>query len=49
MVFPEGYQGDDSRCEVPLRIPLDPESRINRKVAKKVLDKERLEKMKEAR
>ena len=49
MVYPEGYQEGDSRCEVPLRIPLDPESRINRKVAKKVYDKEKLEKMKAAR
>lgn len=28
------YTGSDSRCDIPLREPLDPEYRLNRKLAK---------------
>ena len=47
--MPDGYQESDSRVEVPLRIPLDPESRLNRKLAKQIYNTEKQEKLKQAR
>jgi hypothetical protein len=35
------YTGSDSRCDIPLREPLDPEYRLNRKLAKQIYNKER--------
>jgi hypothetical protein len=37
--------GSDSRCDIPLREPLDPEYRLNRKLAKQIYNKERLERV----
>ena len=31
---PAKYTGSESRCDIPLREPLDPEYRLNRKLAK---------------
>lgn len=40
-----GYQGSDSQCEIPLREPLDPEYRLNRKLAKQIYNKERVDRV----
>ena len=39
------YLGSDSRCDIPLREPLDPEYRLNRKLAKQIYNKERNERV----
>jgi hypothetical protein len=41
------YNGSDSRCDIPLRAPLDPEARLTRKLAWQVYNKEKIEKVKE--
>ena len=40
-----GYQGSDSQVEIPLREPLDPEYRLNRKLAKQIYNKERIDRV----
>ena len=35
------YGGGESKCDIPLREPLDPEHRLNRKLAKQIYNKER--------
>ena len=40
------YTGSDSRVDIPLREPLDPEYRLNRKLAKQIYNKERIEAVK---
>lgn len=39
------YTGSDYRLDVPLREPLDPEYRLNRKLAKQIYNKEKEEKV----
>ena len=39
-VTKEYYSGDKG-CDIPLREPLDPEYRLNRKLAKQIYNKER--------
>ena len=39
------YVASDSRIDIPLREPLDPEQRLNRKLAKQIYDKERTERV----
>lgn len=39
------YTGSDSRVDIPLREPLDPEYRLNRKLAKQIYNKERIERV----
>lgn len=39
------YSGSDSRLDIPLREPLDPEYRLNRKLAKQIYNKEKEEKV----
>jgi hypothetical protein len=39
------YTGSDSRCDIPLREPLDPEYRLNRKLAKQIYNKERVDRV----
>ena len=39
------YSGSDSRLDIPLREPLDPEYRLNRKLAKQIYIKEKEEKV----
>lgn len=41
------YEGSDSMCDIPLREPLDPEYRLNRKLARQIYNKERLEQVKQ--
>jgi len=41
------YAGSDSRCDIPLREPLDPEYRLNRKLAKQIYNKERNDRVNE--
>ena len=35
----------ETKCDIPLREPLDPEYRLNRKLAKQIYNKERQEKV----
>ena len=37
------YYPSDKGCDIPLREPLDPEYRLNRKLAKQIYNKERKE------
>ena len=37
--------GENSKCDIPLREPLDPEHRLNRKLAKQIYNKERRDKV----
>ena len=46
MAQTQGYQESDYRTDIPLREPLDPEYRLNRKLAKQIYNKERNEKVK---
>lgn len=39
------YTGSDSRVDIPLREPLDPEYRLNRKLAKQIYNKERVDRV----
>jgi len=39
------YQSSDFQCEIPLREPLDPEYRLNRKLAKQIYNKERMDRV----
>lgn len=39
------YSGSDSRLDIPLREPLDPEYRLNRKLAKQIYNKEKEDKV----
>jgi len=39
------YSGSDSRIDIPLREPLDPEYRLNRKLAKQIYNKEKQDKV----
>lgn len=39
------YSGSDSRLDIPLREPLDPEYRLNRKLAKQIYNKEKQDKV----
>ncbi len=41
------YQGSESRIDIPLREPLDPEYRLNRKLAKQIYNTERTQKVME--
>jgi hypothetical protein len=40
------YTGSDSQADIPLREPLDPEYRLNRKLAKQIYEAERKETVK---
>ena len=39
------YQSSDFQCEIPLREPLDPEYRLNRKLAKQIYNKVRMDRV----
>lgn len=39
------YSGSDNRIDIPLRDPLDPEYRLNRKLAKQIYNKEKVERV----
>ena len=47
MMVPQvrSYSGSDSRCDIPLREPLDPEYRLNRKLAKQIYNKEKVDRV----
>lgn len=44
-----GYKTSDDRVDVPLRENLDPESRLNRLLARQTYEKERAEKVRKAK
>lgn len=39
------YSGSDNKIDIPLRDPLDPEYRLNRKLAKQIYNKEKIERV----